>query len=301
MTPCSAHLREDEYAIFLFHGVISQRRNPIRNYTGKHLARNHFVEILRDLHKHGAPVSMPEVVTAHKEGRRLPERAFAVTFDDGFENNYSIAAPILAEMKLPATFYITTGFVDSNSPSWIDMVEFAIERTHSVTLDLPYPGLRGHFESREEKIGLLDTVRRVVKNDAHLDPYEFAHNLWKQVGVAHMDPDPELDQKMSWRQVRELSQNELFTVGGHGHTHRILGFLPPDQLEREIAISIETMRSHLHKPAQHYSYPEGLENCYSEQVIKVLQGHGIVCSPSAMHGTNRFGDNLFNLRRIQVV
>ena len=139
-----------------------------------------------------------------------------------------------------------------------------------------------------------------VKSDSAIDPYEFAYDIWHQLGVKTIEPDPDLDQKMSWAQVQELSRDKLFTVGGHGHTHRILEYLEQSELEREISVSLEQLRAHLNVSIEHYSYPEGLASCYSDRVINLLRRHGIVSSPSAEHGTNRVGDDLFHLKRIMV-
>ena len=148
---------------------------------------------------------------------------------------------------------------------------------------------------------LLDEIRRLVKNNAELDPYEVAEEAWAQLGVKDFSPDPELDQKMNWDQVRELSQNELFTIGGHSHTHQILEYLPQPELDKEIGVSMEKLAEQLSYSAKHYSYPEGLGNCYSDRVINVLKQHGIVCAPTAIHGDNCIGDDLFHLKRIMVV
>ena len=113
-------------------------------------------------------------------------------------------------------------------------------------------------------------------------------------------PDPVLDQKMNWDQIRELQRDELFTVGGHGATHRILSFLNATDLEQEIHTSLDRLRSEINQEPVHYSYPEGLEHCYSDDVIKTLKKYGIVCSPSAEDGVNRVGDDLFRLKRILV-
>src|SRR4051812_24418595 len=123
----STFLSPDNTAIFLFHGVVKKHVHPIRNYTYKHIDASRFTEILKDLSAHGKAVSMPEIVAAHRSGRSLPAGAFSITFDDGFENNYSVAAPILEDMKIPAMFYVTTGFVEVNACSWIDMIEYAVE------------------------------------------------------------------------------------------------------------------------------------------------------------------------------
>jgi peptidoglycan/xylan/chitin deacetylase (PgdA/CDA1 family) len=300
MNDFSTFLSDDAFAIFLFHGVIPQQRHHIRNYTVKHLARERFAAILRDLDDHGNAVSLPDIVQATVNGKKLPKRAFAITFDDGFENNYSVAAPVLDDFRVPAMFYVTTGFIESNGSSWIDLIEYSVEQAEKFQLSLTHAELCGTYNSREEKIELLNRIRQVVKNDASIDPYEFAAEVSRQIGVRMEEPDPDLDQKMSWTQVRKLAENCLFTIGGHSHTHRILEYLSQSELEDEISLSLEKLKTNLDAPIEHYSYPEGLAHCYSDRVIGALRGRGIVCAPSAEHGINRVGDNLFHLKRIMV-
>jgi peptidoglycan/xylan/chitin deacetylase (PgdA/CDA1 family) len=301
MTPYSSHLRDDSFAIFLFHGVVRQHHHPLRNYTRKHLALDKFVEIVCDLRSHGEPISMDDVVAANARGRVLPKRAFVVTFDDGFENNYLIAAPVLREFNVPAMFYITTGFIESNSLSWIDMIEYAVEKMERVEVTLPFTNKRAVCQTLEEKMHLLDQIRQFVKSNLTIDPYEFAYDVCHQCGVETIVPDPELDQKMRPEQLRALYDSPLFVVGGHSHTHRIMSYLPLLELQIEVETSMRKLREWVGQPLTHYSYPEGLAHCYSDQVIAELRKNGIVCSPTAEYGVNKVGDDLFRLKRIMVV
>ena len=301
MSTYTQSLADDSFAIFLFHGVIRQPRSGIRNYTHKHLTLDRFVSILRDLRQAGTPVSIPDIVAATQQGRLLPKRGFSITFDDGFENNYSVAAPALRDLKIPAIFYITTHFVEANSLSWIDMIESAVEKQAAAQLSLPEAEISGTFETREQQIDLLDRIRQYVKSNPSLDPYGFADRICQQLSLKAIEPDPQLDQKMTWTQVRELSNDELFTIGGHSHTHRILSYLRPPELEQELATSLLLLRDHLGISVEHYSYPEGLRHCYSDSVISELRRHGIICSPTAEPGINHVGDDLFRLKRIPVV
>jgi peptidoglycan/xylan/chitin deacetylase (PgdA/CDA1 family) len=294
-------LADGALAIFLFHGVILRARAGVRNYTSKHITRERFAAVLDALSAAGEPVSMPEVVTAWTAGKSLPPRAFAVTFDDGFENNYSVAAPVLERSGVPATFYVTTGFVDANGCSWIDLIEAAVEARDHVELTLPFPPRHARYGSVAEKRDLLDAIRGYVKGNPALDPYEFAADVCRQLGVTAADPDGELDRKLTWNQVRELHHHPLFTIGGHGHTHRILEYLSPAALRDEIDGSVDRLTTHLGAPTEHYSYPEGLAHCYSDRVIRELRRSGVGCAPTAEPGTNRPGDDLFRLKRLMVV
>jgi len=294
-------LKPDEVAIFLFHGVIRERRHEVRNYTGKNMLEAEFRAVLEDLQAHGNAVSMQDVVDATHSGEPLPPHAFSITFDDGFDNNRTVVAPILEEMKIPGCFYVTTRFIDENASSWIDMIEYAVEREKRFTLRLPHPTLCGTYGTRDEKIALLNEVRRIVKSDSSLDPYRFVEEFWSALGVREMEPDPDLDQKMNWAQVDAMARHPLFVVGGHSHTHRVMAFLPDDELQAEIDTSMGLLREHVTVPITHYSYPEGQAQHFSERVIQLLQQQGIVCSPTAMDGTNRIGrEDLFHLWRVMV-
>ena len=107
-------ITDENFAIFLFHGVIKQQTHKVRNYTGKHIQADLFAECMKRLSKFGNALSMDEVLYFCESGEALPPRSYAVTFDDGFENNISVAAPILADFGIPAMIYITSGFVEGN-------------------------------------------------------------------------------------------------------------------------------------------------------------------------------------------
>ncbi|MBL7129795.1 MAG: polysaccharide deacetylase family protein [Candidatus Omnitrophica bacterium] len=289
-------------AIFLFHGVVEKTHYAVRNYTRKHLKKSFFYELMRTLKKRGNPLSMDEVVKQCNVGRPFPLRSFAVTFDDGFENNYSVAAPILKDLGIPATFYITTDFIENNTMSWIDRIEYCLGDTLEGSLVFPWTQTAQLFRTVDEKKRILENIRSHVKRDASIDVAALVSSVFSQCGlkeIRHND-DP-LDLKMDWEQVQELGEDKNFIIGGHSHTHKILSFLNQAELDAEIKSSVEILKQKAGVTVRHYSYPEGLQNCYSEEVIGVLKHYGIVCCPSAEDGINYLTDSLFHLKRITIV
>ena len=105
---------------------------------------------------------------------------------------------------------------------------------------------------------------------------------------------------MSWRQVREISNHNLFTIGGHSHSHQILSFLNNNEMEKDIDKSFELISKNLKLKPHHYSYPEGLIHCFNEDIINHLKSHGVVCAPSAINGINNHMSDLFYLKRVNV-
>ena len=300
MTAYRQYLSPDGLAIYLFHGVVPERHSGVRNYTLKHLGSGEFTEICSALADQGEPVDLESALAMLAGEEDLPPNAFLFSFDDGFRNNLTVAAPILERFEIPAVVYCTTGFVGENGTSWVDLIEEALERTSQRELRLPWRDISLPCGSVEERIAMVEEVRSVVKSKPEADPYEIAGEIRDAAGVGPFEPDPELDQKLSWDEVRELASSDLFTVGGHGHTHRILSYLDDGELEDEIDTSMELLGRELEQPIRHYSYPEGMGHCYSDQVINALKQRGIVSSPTAIDGINRPGADPFHLRRVMV-
>lgn len=56
------------------------------------------------------------IVQHAAEGSEIPPRTIAITFDDGFETTVTRAWPILRELRVPATLFVNTGYLDSTDP-----------------------------------------------------------------------------------------------------------------------------------------------------------------------------------------
>lgn len=284
--------------IFLLHGVIKQEESAVRNYNRKHISESDFYDLLKELKNNGSPISMDDVLNGHP----LPQNAYAITFDDGFENNYSVAAPILRELETPATFYVTSSFVDENKMSWIDQIDYAVEQTEQNIII--FMGRQFNLTSHEEKIGFLDFVRQTAKESRSffLDKQRYISEVFEQTKVSFCDSlDTPIDLKMSWNQVSQMSQDELFTIGGHTHTHPIMSYLDDEDLSEEIKLNIQFLKEKCLLDVEHFSYPEGLDFCFNEKVIHKLKDAGIKCCPTAIDGVNNANDDLFYLKRVSVI
>jgi len=297
----SKYLSKDSLAIFLFHGVIEKNCYSIRNYINKHLEKDYFYKILKELKKFGNPISMDELVDLEYKKKSYPSKSFIITFDDGFENNYSIAAPILKHLKIPAIFYITTAWVENNIMGWADRIEYCFENTKEASISFPWDNKKYHFRSRDEKISLLNYIRSYLKSHSDINHDTVVSDIFYQCKIPEIfSNDDLLDLKLNWNQISELNEDDLFLIGGHSHQHAILSFLDQFKLDEEIKTSINLLELNSKINVRHYSYPEGQENHYSNEVINSLKKRGIVCCPTACEGINKPGDDLFLLKRINV-
>ena len=240
----------------------------------------------------------------HEKNIPLPDYSFSITFDDGFENNYSVAKPILEKLSIPATFYVSTNLVDKNLMTWIDQIEYCIDQINDATLELPWTDKSFAISSDLTKIKFLNYLRKILKKDPFIcSPEILVRYIYKQCGINETrSSDGPLDKKMNWNQLFKLHNNKLFSVGGHSHNHVSLGLLEKKEMKSEIHKSINYLKNKGDIESQHYSYPEGQDIDFNKNVEIVLKINGIKCCPTAIEGqNNNIISNLFNLKRIMVV
>ena len=291
------YLSPDSIAIFLFHGVIPTHNFSIRNYLRKHILASELEDFLQALQKAGGQaLSMDECLESLKSGT-VPKNSFVITFDDGFLNNLTCAVPILDRFQVPSIFYITEDFVRLGLSSWTDQLEAAFESVATVHLTFPFSV---DATTPEDKVAVLNELRRLVKHTPEIDPYEFTENILAAIDCPKPPlSDPFLDKKLGISELRQLIANPLFTLGGHGKTHKILSFLTKDALQHEIGSSVRFLQECSETPV-HYAYPDGLPHCHSEAVVTELKKNVFQSGVTAIEGVNRPGDSLFDLKRILV-
>lgn len=299
-----SRLNRDQLMMLLFHGVIREQTDDVRNYNRKHILESEFHDLMVALKKNGTPLDIDEYVDIQSRGAALPRGSFVVTFDDGFENNYSVATPILKALDIPAIIYVTTKFIDDNLMSWIDQVDMAVQMSDKSSLRLSFLDQPVDISSAAAKIAFLNRIRTTVKGDcaffSRID--EVIDEICAACGLPRvMLANGPLDKKMDWAQVRELAQGSLIKIGGHTHTHPVMSYLSDGALEDEVATCLSKIDQGAAQKTTHFCYPEGLAHCYNDHVIACLKNHGVICSPTAIDGTNPVNADLFHLRRVSVV
>lgn len=295
------NIPKNNFVIFLFHGVIEKNLFEVRNYNKKHILKKEFLKILRLLKRKGNVLSLDEILYCIKNHINLPKNTYAITFDDGFENNYSLAAPILDELNLPSTFYFSTDFIENNTMSWIDKIEYCVELKKKGEVFIPWLRRKVQFNSKQSKINLLDNIRYFVKNNFGFNINNFVNHFFNQCNIKIINhSNINIDKKINWKQTNILKNHRLFKVGGHSHEHLSLGLLSRKQSTLQIRKSFRLFKKRINLNLDHYSYPEGRKIDYNKSIITSLKSSGIKLCPTAIEGKNNLNTSLFDLKRILI-
>jgi peptidoglycan/xylan/chitin deacetylase (PgdA/CDA1 family) len=235
-----------------------------------------------------------------EEGRSAPNNSIVLTIDDGYRDFYDVAYPIFKKHGVPATLYVTTGFINQELWLWPDKIAWLLDCASSVNKTIDF----GQSEYGNIKIADVDESNRhqiwsqitsyllaVDDKQKHEWIDYFARELGKS--LPEMPPDEYV--ACSWTELEEM-QNNGIEVGGHTHTHPSLGQVSDEQLYCELNTCMNLLDENLGKRQRDFCFPNGQPNDYNQKVKNVTKRVGFKSAVTAFYdalGTN----DLFEMRR----
>jgi peptidoglycan/xylan/chitin deacetylase (PgdA/CDA1 family) len=208
--------------------------------------------------KYGTPVTIDQVWKIVCQGHRPPRNPVLVTFDDGYRSCLEVAAPILQQVGLPATFFISTRFIDERRLFWWERVSVLLSRLRSRgprAIELSFP--RVAFHSADP--AALDILTSLIKDTKGLDIERFLNELAVVFDVEWTSADERRfadELIMTWDQVRALA-NAGMDIESHTRSHRVLQTVPVADLKGELDGARRDLEHQLRRPVRAIAYPVG--------------------------------------------
>jgi len=289
-------LNQGKLTILMYHGIIA---------TAQSLPDWCFVEVssfhaqMKYLKKHFNVISLSEAVKLLKHGE-VPASTAVITFDDGYQNNYDSAFPILCSENLPATIFLVTGLIDTDLTIWTGALHNAFSKTQIATLR--WRGSSFDLSNIHLKQRALATIKAVLKREPHsILKDEVGYIVSILIGgetyrVEEKSPYRILDSKS----ILKMANSNLIEFGAHTHTHPILGNLSNQEQEREILKSIEVVKFITKHPCSFFAYPNGGETDYNSDTLSILDRSEIEASLTTIEGSSGPTTPLMELRRFGI-
>ena len=225
--------------------------------------------------------------------RELPPNALVITFDDGYADNAEVALPILKRHGLPATFFVSTGFLDGGR-MWNDSIIECLRACPLAEIDLSELGLQRHaLTGAAERRACIEALLPRIK---YLDPASreaAVEHLQRAAGVTALPTDL----MMRSEQVLELHRAGM-EIGAHTVSHPILTSLPAAEAEREIDRGRAHLQQIIDAPVTVLAYPNGKPGRdYDSSHVAMARHLGFQAAVSTAPGVASAGDDLFQLPR----
>jgi peptidoglycan/xylan/chitin deacetylase (PgdA/CDA1 family) len=235
-----------------------------------------FAEQLQWLRKSCTLVDLDTVREALASGEPLPPNAVLITFDDGYLDNRTGAAPILADVGATATFFIATRFIEERKLFWWDRIAYAIKHTRATRLRLGYP-TELTFELPRQAALAVSTLSTLVKETHGIDVERLLDGLYESAGVpwsAEIERQHADELLMRWDDIRALADAGM-SIQSHTRTHRTIHSLPTDVLTDELTASRRELQEQLGgRDVYALAYPVGHDVSALESVTPAVRAAG---------------------------
>ena len=301
--------------ILMYHRIADTECDP----WGNCVSAAHFEQQLEVIHRRGNACRLSDITDCLQRGQ-LPRGKVALTFDDGYADNYHVARPLLYASDTPATFFLVSDRIGSSEAYWWDELADILLRAgrlpESLTLTL---GGQGHELRLEDAVAYDAGERRAdrtirawaARPGSRLDFYycvwkllrplpeaERSIELAKIRAWANCSRSPAIDPvTITMQEAKRLASEGLIEIGSHSKSHPSLPDLNPPLQRQELADSKAALEAMAGRSVRSFAYPYG--DC-SQEAPGLLRDAGYTSACTVVGGQVRSTNDPFLLPRIAV-
>ena len=210
-----------------------------------------------------------------------------------------MAWPVLKELGLPATLFVTVDVVEKQRPYDHDRVELALRCTDRKGISLASNGRREAYsldspQSRSRAIyDLKAWLSRLPHTEAHALREQLLGQCWNDRFVTE---NRIAYQPLTWGQVGRLA-DEGMEIASHTLSHPHLARSSDDQVRVELAESRRRLEARTGKPVMRLSYPHG---SFDARVARIAEQTGYTSAYTSSQWFTGERPDLFAVPRISV-
>ena len=291
----TAKLRNVEGALLLMYHSVAER--PQIKYIDpvNHVPPIVFTRQMAFLSRHRIVIPLHELVSILQENRTPPTGTVVITFDDGYLDNLTVAAPILDRYALPATLFLPTSYIDRGENQWVDEAYTAFKYRSKSTLALgpEHATIFNLNDPKQNKAGYKAICARLLGARAEDRRLQLAE-LYDQLQPTNRPPRL----TMTWDEVQTLlSKFNSFRIGCHTLEHTDLTSISEDEAKSELSTCAQRIQETLGLRPRHFSF------CYgrtSESLRRLLPevGFEAACGGGGLDPVAKAPVDLFRLPRV---
>ena len=238
--------------ILTYHGVdlFEDKRFNMRFFSNKTLEKHFYY-----LKKYTNVISIQDYFDQKWDKNKLN---VALTFDDGYRNNYLYLKPLAEKYQLPVSIYIT-GL--NNTPykflwaDFADLVLYFTKRKSFVLGNDEFRKIAGGNFLNEKGLTLKLKIKEVGNWQYKVEFFKLFESEFNEI----QKKSELLDywQIMSDQEIRECSKSQFINIGSHGFLHNNLNNIPLEFAKKEIGDSKNYLENITQKEIREIAYPDG--------------------------------------------
>lgn len=263
--------------------------------------RRHLLYLRRHYRVLHLESALEELYTPDKKGIQRGDRRplLALTFDDGYHDNYTHAFALACELQVPLTIFLIPGYIESACCFWWLEGEHL---THHAQVDqVTIEGRTYHLNQPEERKALVQTISSRACEASSVTEREAFLASTRQALAATSSVTAEEEQALplTWEAVRKMAGSGWISFGAHTMNHPVLAYLT-DLAETQY--EVEECRALLERQLGHavhiFAYPLGKPEHIGDQALRVVQQAGYDWAVTTIRGFNTAQSDPYLLRRL---
>lgn len=250
--------------VIFYHGVEEQIANP--NVQTLHVPLREFEKQMRFLQRQREVISVEHLCQCLRTGHGLHSRQAVITFDDGYRNNLTIAAPLLQYLKFPFTVFVSTRHITQNLRFPTYYLRAAIWHTprsrirlRCLRREFPVDSQASRQAAFHDIASIMKTCARVLHDRIVSEVREqCSPDQWEELAAKYVSEAP-----MGWNDITRI-RSMGGTIGAHGHDHLILHRQQPaEEIRRQLSQSKLAVEAHVGE-CKFMAYPNGTPSDISQ-------------------------------------
>ena len=236
-----------------------------------------------------------------KNNEELPAHSVAVTIDDGYRDFFDYAYPLFRKYSIPATLFITSGFINGELSLWPDRIKYLVAKVKPETLQNTPVEIIGNLKI-DPKMDRNSISKVIFDHCISIKDHEreiFISKLENSLNISLVAETVDDYLPMNWQMIREITKANI-EVGAHTRSHPILSNIEDKNiLIEEIKGSKRDVENNIDKPVFCFGYPNGQKTDYNKDIKVIVRESGFKCAVVAFYDKNAWPDN-YEIRRYGV-
>ena len=219
------------------------------------------------------PIVAGEELEALLTGKTPLKRTYAaITFDDGYLDNFTHAFPVLQAHAVPGIFFPVIQYIGTGSVPWWDEIAYLVRNTTRSTVEVETPApLR--LEVGADREAVILQLLRHYKKPENRDGEQFLEELRASTGCTVPKPGRRF---LNWEEARTMAAAGM-EFGSHTCSHTVLSQQTPETQRWELAESRRILESELGRRVHSVAYPVGSASAFTPETeqIAALSGFSL--------------------------
>lgn len=253
-------------SIVMLHRVVANEKDFVCEEL--EITTEHLEEIIQYfIEKDYKIVSLDEAYEIITGKVKTNKKFAAITFDDGYKDNYTLAYPIFKKYNVPFAIYITTSFPDKTALLWWYALKELINKSQVIRFVFDNETYEYDVRNQHKKNSVYIEIRNLILSLSTDQQKKIYKHLFNENAIDIQRYSNELT--MDWKQIKELSHDELVTIGAHTTNHYNLRMLKAELVKKEIYDSKERIESFTQIKVEHFAFPFGSQNEAGKREIEI--------------------------------